>query len=205
MMRLLRPSPELLPGYVAALERGWSPDSLSATATAEELAAIDADPSGFLAGLEDLDALGTPIRLADGSLAPRLPGFWRWIWDDGFCGAIGLRWQPGTAALPDHIMGHVGYGIAAWRQGQGYATRALALLLPQAWSLGLEHVEVVTEPGNLASRRVAAACGGLLVERFRTDPLYGSVEKLRYRIPRPADGASDRLQADDRALTRTTP
>ena len=71
----------------------------------------------------------------------------------------------------------------SWRQGQGYATRALTLLLPQAWSLGLEHVEVVTEPDNVASRRVIAACGGLLVEQFRTDPAYGGVEKLRYRIP----------------------
>ena len=185
MTVLLRPTLELLPGYAAALERGWSPDSLSATATAEELAEIASDPAGFIASLEDLEALGTPIRLPDGSLAPRLPGFWRWIWDDGFCGAIGLRWQPGTAVLPAHVPGHVGYGVVSWRQGQGYATRALALLLPHAWRLGLEHVEVVTEPDNVASRRVIAACGGLLVERFRTDRAYGDVEKLRFRIARP--------------------
>ena len=185
MTTLLRPSMELLPGYVAALERGWSPDSLNPTATAEELAAIATDPAGFVAGHEDLEALGAPLRLPDDSLAPRLPSFWRWIWDGGFCGAIGLRWQPGTAALPDHVPGHVGYGIVSWRQGQGYAKRALALLLPQAWHLGLEHVEVVTEPDNVGSRRVVAACGGVLVERFRTDPAYGSVEKLRYRIPQP--------------------
>ena len=185
MTTLLRPSMELLPGYIAALKRGWSPDSLNPAATAEELAAIASDPAGFVAGHEDLEALGAPLRLPDDSLAPRLPGFWRWIWDGGFCGAIGLRWQPGTAVLPDHVPGHVGYGIVSWRQGQGYATRALALLLPQAWRLGLEHVEVVTEPGNLGSRRVVAACGGVLVGRYRTDPAYGSVEKLRYRIQRP--------------------
>ncbi|MGI3777255.1 MAG: GNAT family N-acetyltransferase [Janthinobacterium lividum] len=185
MTTLVRPTLALLPEYVAALERGWSPDSLNAAATAEELAAIAADPAAFVAGFEDLDALGEPIRLPDGSLVARLPGFWRWIWDGGFCGAIGLRWQRGTAALPDHIPGHVGYGVASWRQGQGHATRAMRLLLPQAWGLGLEHVEVVTEPGNVGSRRVVAACGGVLVERFRTDPAYGGVEKLRYRILRP--------------------
>lgn len=184
MTTLLRPSMELLPAYVAALERGWSPDSLNPTATVEELATIASDPSGFIAGHEDLDALGAPLRLPDGSLVPRLPSFWRWIWDGGFCGAIGLRWQPGTAALPDHVPGHVGYGIVAWRQGQGYATRALKLLLPHAWRLGLEHVEVVTEPGNLGSQRGGAACGGVLVEWFRTEPAYGSVEKLRSRKPR---------------------
>ncbi len=185
MITLVRPSLALLPAYVVALERGWSPDSLNASATAEELAAIAADPAAFVAGFEDLEALGAPIRLPDGSLVPRLPGFWRWIWDGEFCGAIGLRWQRGTAALPDHIPGHVGYGVVSWRQGQGYATRALRLLLPLAWRQGLEHVEVVTEPDNIGSRRVVAACGGVLVERFRTDPAYGGVEKLRFRIPRP--------------------
>lgn len=185
MTVLLRPSLELLPEYVAALERGWSPDNLRATATAEELAEIASDPAGFIASLEDLDALGALIRLPDGSLVPRLPGFWRWIWDEGFCGAIGLRWQPGTAALPTHVLGHVGYGVVSWRQGKGHATRALMLMLPQAWRLGLEHVEVVTEPDNVGSRRVIAACGGLLGEPFRTDPAYGGAEKLRFRILRP--------------------
>ncbi|MGI4797410.1 MAG: GNAT family N-acetyltransferase [Janthinobacterium lividum] len=185
MITLVRPSLELLPDYVGALERGWSPDSLNATATAEELAAIASDPAGFIACFEDLEALGPPTRLPDGSLVPRLPGFWRWIWDGGFCGAVSLRWQPGTVTLPDHVPGHVGYGVVSWRQGQGYATCALRLLLPHAWRLGLEHVEVVTEADNIGSQRVATACGGVLVERFHTDPAYGGVEKLRYRILRP--------------------
>ncbi len=185
MTALVRPSLDLLPGYVAALERGWSPDVLNADATREELEAVAADPEGFVAGLEDLQALGAPIRLPDGSLVPRLPGFWRWIWDGGFCGAIGLRWQPGTTALPAHVLGHVGYGVVPWRQGEGLATRALLLMLPHAWALGLEHVEVVTDPDNFASQRVVAACGGGLVERFRTDPVYGGWEKLRLRMPRP--------------------
>ena len=65
MTTLLRPSLSLLPGYVAALERGWSPDSLNDKATAEEFAAIASDPVGFIAGHEDLEALGAPIRLPD--------------------------------------------------------------------------------------------------------------------------------------------
>ncbi len=84
MTILLRPSLDLLPGYVAALERGWSPDSLRAAATAKEPAAIASDPAGFVASLDDLQAPGAPIRLPDSSLVPRLPGFCRWIWDAGF-------------------------------------------------------------------------------------------------------------------------
>ena len=62
---------------------------------------------------------------------PRLPGFVRWLWDGEFCGQIGFRWQPGTEALPPHCLGHIGYAVVPWKRGKGYATRALAMLLPE--------------------------------------------------------------------------
>ncbi len=72
------------------------------------------------------------IRLPGGGEVPRLPGVVLWIWDGGFCGAINLRYQPGTEELPPHVSGHVGYAVVPWKQRQGHTTRALGLLLPIA-------------------------------------------------------------------------
>jgi predicted acetyltransferase len=179
---LVRPSLERPPAYAAALERGWSPDNLRAEAGEEELAKIRRDPAGFVAGLDDPDAKGGPVRLPDGSLAPRLPGFRRWIWDGEFCGSIGLRWQRGTSALPTHVLGHIGYAVVPWKRGRGYAKRALALLLPEARKQGLAYVELTTDPGNIPSQRVILACGGELVGRFREPEAYGGAIALRFRV-----------------------
>ena len=102
---LVKPSLAHLPDYRAALERGWSPDNVrGAVAAAEELEKIKTDPRAFVEGLDDPAAKGGPVKLPDGSTAPRLPGFRRWIWDDTFCGSIGFRWQPGTPRLPEHVL-----------------------------------------------------------------------------------------------------
>ena len=183
MMRLVWPAQEHLASYVAALERGWSPDSIRGEVAArEELARIAADPAAFLAGLVDRGAKGPPITLPDGSTVPRLPGYRRWMWDGELCGSIGFRWQPGTAALPPHCLGHIGYAVVPWRQGRGYATLALELLLPEARAEGLPFVELTTEPENLASQRVIVANGGVLVERLTTPAALGATEVLRFRI-----------------------
>lgn len=180
---LVTPDLEHLPGYADALRRGWSPDNERGEVTArEQLAAIEADAAAFVASRTDPEARGDPIELPDGTRAPRLPGFHRWIWDGAFCGNIGLRWQPGTTALPPHVLGHIGYGVVPWKRRRGYAHQALSLLLPEAAALGLSHVEITTDLGNVASRRVIEACGGRLVERFRKLPAYGGAEALRYRI-----------------------
>jgi hypothetical protein len=94
---LLRPASALLDSYRAALEAGWSPHNLrGAAVAAEHLAAIAADPEGFLASLEQPPGRAGTVRLPDGSRVPRLPGFTRWLSDGEFCGAIHFRWQPGT-------------------------------------------------------------------------------------------------------------
>ncbi len=183
MMRLVWPAQEHLASYVAALERGWSPDNIRGEVAArEELKRIAADSAAFLAGLVDREATGPPITLPDGSTVPRLPGYRRWMWDGELCGSIGFRWQPGTAALPPHCLGHIGYAVVPWKQGRGYATLALGLLLPEARAEGLPFVELTTEPTNIASQRVIVANGGVLVERFTTPAALGATEVLRFRI-----------------------
>jgi predicted acetyltransferase len=181
-VRLVWPSAVHLPGYVAALERGWSPDNLRPEAAQEELQAIAANPTKFLADLVDQEAAGAPIKLPDGSLAPRLPGYRRWIWDGDFCGSIGLRWCPGTSALPATCPGHIGYSIVPWKQRRGYATAALRELLPEAKAIGLPYVEITTDPANVLSQRVVLANGGVLVGRFRKPEQSGATEELRFRI-----------------------
>lgn len=183
---LLRPSLDQLPEYAEALRRGFEPSTLGGAAIAErQRRAIAEHPAAFVASLDDPEARGAPIILPDGSTVPRLPGFTRWIWDGGFCGAVNFRWQPGTPALPAHVLGHAGYMVAAWRRRQGHATRALGLLLREIAPLGLPWIELTTDPGNLASIRVMEAHGGVLVERFTKLAAHGGGEALRYRITLP--------------------
>lgn len=182
-LRLLRPAAAQLPAYVAALERGWSPDNLRGAAAArEELERIDADPAAFLAGMEQRALGGATVTLPDGSRVPRLPGFRRWLWDGEFCGSIGLRWAPGTTELPPHCLGHIGYAVVPWKERRGLATQALAQMLTLAAAEGLRHVDLTTDPDNLGSQRVIERNGGVLIERFTRPAAYGSTAGLRYRI-----------------------
>jgi len=182
-MTLVWPSLPYLPSYQAALERGWTPDNLRGSIAArEELGRIAKNPAAFVAGLVDREAAGDPIVLPDGTIARRLPGFRRWIWDGEFCGSIGLRWQPGTEALPPTCLGHIGYGVVPWKQRRGYATRALREMLIEAKAVGLRYVEITTDPDNVPSRRVVEANGGVLVEEFVTPPSLGAQLKVRYRV-----------------------
>ncbi|HEX8535602.1 MAG TPA: GNAT family N-acetyltransferase [Allosphingosinicella sp.] len=182
-MRLVRPAMEHLPSYAAALGRGWAPDNTRGrTAAEEQLEWIGRDPHGFLASLDDPEAKGAPVKLPDGSTVPRLPGFVRWMWEREVCGSIGFRWQPGTAALPPHVLGHIGFSVVPWRRREGLGKRALALMLGEARLRGLPYVEITTDPDNKASQGVIEANGGILVERFTKLPAQGGAPALRFRI-----------------------
>jgi len=182
-MQLRRPDLAMLPGYVDALERGWSFDNVrGAEGAREDLQAIRGDPAAFVASLHDPAAAGPPIRMLDGSTVPRLPGYRLWMWDGEFCGSIGFRWQRGTSELPPYVLGHIGYGVVPWKQRRGHATRALGFMLEHARAEGLDYVELTTDPANEASRKVMLANGAVLVERFTKTGHHGGGESLRFRI-----------------------
>jgi predicted acetyltransferase len=184
MIELKTPTLELLPRYVDALQRGWIVDHIiGIAATQEQLAAIEQDAAGFIARQTNLEALGDPVTLPDGSRVARSPGRQFWIWGGDFCGRLGLRWQPGSAALPPHVLGHIGYAVVPWKRGQGHATQAVAAVLPYARAQGLPYVEITTDPDNLASQKVITANGGVLIEAFTKPAAFGNAPGLRFRIP----------------------
>jgi predicted acetyltransferase len=190
MMRLVRPATEHLAAYMAALRRGWSPNTTRPEAAGEELQQIAADAAGFLAWMDDPEGRGPLVTLPDGQRVQRLPGLRRWMWSDApgladderFVGGMSLRWAADRGPLPSHVLGHVGYAVVPWHNGRGHATAALGQMLDIARAHGLPFVELTTDPENLASQRVIAKNGGVLLEHFIKDAAYGGTPGLRFRI-----------------------
>jgi predicted acetyltransferase len=182
-MKLVHPTADYLPSFIAALERDWSPDTTrGADAAHAILESLRQDPERYVENLIDREAKGPPIVLPDGTTVRRLPGYTHWLWDGEFCGSISFRWQPGTTDLPPHCLGHVGYAVVPWKRRRGYATDALRQLLPIIKQEGLPYIDITTDETNHASQRVVTANGGLLVERFFKPASHGNKPALRYRI-----------------------
>jgi predicted acetyltransferase len=157
-IELVEPSLQRLPGYIAALQAGWSPNT-TRDVSGEQLAAIRENAEAFIRDLARHE--GGTVTLADGVRVPRLPGRVLWIWDGDFCGSINLRFVPGSEDLPPYVSGHVGYAVVPWKRNRGYARQALRLLLPIARGLGLPRLLVTCDEDNAVSRRVIAANGGV--------------------------------------------
>ncbi len=106
-------------------------------------------------------------------------------------GRIDLR-----IGLSRHILmyaGHIGYGVDPPFRGHHLAARSCRLLLPLAWSHGIDPVWITCNPENTASRRTCELAGAEFVEIVpipEDDELYLSGErfKCRYRIRRPPAG-----------------
>lgn len=181
-MQIVRPSRAHLKAYCEALETGWSPNNLRPEVAQEHLSAIERDPDAFLGQMEDRDAQAGPVKLPDGSLVERLPSIRRWIWDNGFCGSIALRWRPGTNDLPATCLGHIGYAVVPWRQGEGHASAALRAMFPEARNVGLTRLTITTDPENLASRRVIEKSGGHFVRQNKRPAQMGGGEDMVFHI-----------------------
>jgi len=174
-LRLVAPNEAMLPAYAAALEKGWSPNTMR-DVSLDQLAELRRDAAVFLRDLTDEN--GTVLQ-PDGSRKPRIPFRVFWLWDGEFCGAINLRFLPGSEDLPPHVSGHVGYAIVPWKRRRGYATRALALILPIARAIGLARVLVTCDEDNIASRKVILANGGVPAGHERHE---GAPDKLRFWV-----------------------
>jgi [ribosomal protein S5]-alanine N-acetyltransferase len=73
--------------------------------------------------------------------------------DGAVAGAIGMTVNRMRA-------GHIGYWCAAEARGRGVVTRALRLLSLYGFEeLGLQRLELITDPDNVASQRVAEKVG----------------------------------------------
>lgn len=178
MTTLIAPDATHLPGYAAALRRGWSP-STTRDLSGAHLAAMAEDAPGLLHRLNRTEAGSTTGP--SGETLPNLPGTTRWIWGAGFCGAINLRYQHGSTALPPTVSGHIGYSVVPWQQRQGHATAALRVMLPIAAAIGLPYVIVTCNTENAGSRKVIEANGGSFLHEA-DDNLAPGTRKRVYRI-----------------------
>lgn len=176
-LRLVAPAPKLLASYAAALATGWSPNNVR-DVSQEQLALLRENPDGFIA---DLTRQGGTITLGDGRTVPKLPFRLRWMIDPEFCGQIALRWPPRGQTLPPYALGHIGYAVVPWKRRRGYATQALRLMLEEAREIGLELLEITSDPDNTGSRRVIEANGGQLAGEL-VSPYHGPDVRLRYII-----------------------
>ena len=64
--------------------------------------------------------------------------------------------------------GHIGYGVCPGARRKGYATRMLALAIPEAKKIGLSHLLLTCKDANLGSRKVIESNGGVF-ERMTFD------------------------------------
>jgi predicted acetyltransferase len=93
--------------------------------------------------------------------------------EDHVVGRISLRHALTPWLL--EVGGHIGYAVRPSARGRGYATRALALMLPVAAAHGIDPVLITCDDTNVASRKVIEANGGVLEDNRNG--------KLRFWVP----------------------
>ncbi|HOV58246.1 MAG TPA: GNAT family protein [Rhodanobacteraceae bacterium] len=92
--------------------------------------------------------------------------------DDGLVGTASL-----FEIAREHGRGMIGYAVAPAWQGRGYALEAVRSMLRFAFEvLGMQRIEIDTDPANTPSRRLAERCGarleGLLRRRWFVHGAY---------------------------------
>jgi RimJ/RimL family protein N-acetyltransferase len=84
----------------------------------------------------------------------------------------------------DRRSASIGYWAAPWARNRGATTRAVRLVCTWGFeSLGIESVELMTVVGNVASERVAAKAGFVLVQTIERYKLIRSLDpNARYNV-----------------------
>ena len=77
----------------------------------------------------------------------QLPANWLMVVEDELVGIVGLKHEDAERV-------EIGYGVASSRQGRGFASEAVAALLPVLESRGTSTVTAETSIDNRASQRV---------------------------------------------------
>jgi RimJ/RimL family protein N-acetyltransferase len=73
---------------------------------------------------------------------------------DRLLGGIGIE-----QVMPNRAQGEVGYWVAPWARGRGVATAATTALAGRALAHGFARLELLCDPENVASQRVALGAG----------------------------------------------
>lgn len=97
-------------------------------------------------------------NLPDGYVAQTL----YWLVDGGMPVGIG-KIRHALTAESREAGGNVGYAIASAHRGRGYGKVLLGLLLAEAKKMGLDEILLTVDKGNIASKKVVEANGGILV------------------------------------------
>ena len=138
--------------------------------------------------VEGFERYLTALRQEGDTSAPLPPGwvhsstYW-WVEGPEFLGVIRIR-----HALTPKLLetgGHVGYDVAPKARRRGHGAAMLRAALPIAAGLGLDRVLITCDPGNVGSRRVIEANGGIL-----EDERSGTLRYWAPTAPRAATGAN---------------
>lgn len=161
----------------------------------------------FLEALAEFHAAGRPIpilnldresikndfpdyvqKLIDQSKGKRLPQGWiphttYWIIDnDEFIGVINLRHRL-TPSL-EKFGGHIGYAIRPTKREKGYGAKALKMLLPIAFNMGIKKILITCDIDNIVSIKIIESNGGVLQDEIQKEG--EEVPTHRYWISAPS-------------------
>jgi predicted acetyltransferase len=158
-------------GEFEAEGRGAAGDETMIGSELREFGATWQAPDGFAVYVAKLHTDADPDAPRPEDRVPCTT--WWWVEGSTFLGRIALRHRL-NERLRRHG-GHIGYDVRPAARRRGHATAMLAAVLPRARELGIDSALLTCEVGNVASRRVIEANGGVL-----EDELAGM---LRYWVP----------------------
>lgn len=182
MISLVKPSQELLPSYIEAIEEGTFCNMALGGFGDDPAATIRSDGQGYLNTITD--RAPRVVRTKGGAEYPVQDHELFWITDGRrFIGTVSLRYA-GDPEIIDNFGGHLGLAIRPALLNKGYGVKAAQ----QAWALaemlikekGLTKVLVSCSPTNTASRRLIEHNGGKLLRR--DEDAHGTGPNLLFEI-----------------------